>query len=245
MFSNYENPVLRGLEEPRPWNLQAEISRLCHHHYQVLDVGCGTLFKWQKLKDKIYSLIGLDRNPNMQKNAELNVRKWQDSSVRLVHGDSHFLPFSDNSFDLVTAIMAPCADEDEIFRVLKPGGVFFMETSTEMDNRSIKEAFGKDNLGWRGYNCEELEGAVIRQRTENCERVFGNCQIRKGHWRTWYKTTNLQYFLEQVPIVRDFGKPGDQQIIDDLIKNSTHKNGFETRQDRILLVAHKPLSGSA
>lgn len=242
MFSNYENPKLRGIEEPRPWNVQKEIARYCQPHYQALDVGCGTLFKWQPLKDRVRTLTGLDRNPNMRKNAETNLRKWRDSSVHLVHGDAHHLPFANSSFDLVTAIMAPCADEKEIFRVLKPGGVFFMETSTEMDQRNIKEAFGKDEQGWRGHNCDLAPGAVIRQRTENCEKWFGNCQIRHKHWRTWYPKENLSLFLEQVPIIRNYGKDGDDMIIKKMIAQSDSDKGFATWQDRILLIAQKPFS---
>ena len=244
MFSNYESPKLRGVEEPRPWNIQQEIARHCQPHYHALDVGCGTLYKWVPLKSKVRTLTGLDRNPNMNKNARANVKKWQDSSVRLVHGDAHFLPFADNSFELVTAIMAPCADEQEIFRVLKPGGVFILESSTEMDQRNIKEAFGKDEQGWRGYNCELPPGEVIRRRTANCEKWFGNCEIRHESWRTWYPRETLTFFLEQVPIIRDYGKEGDNEVINKMLEHSDPDKGFVTWQDRILLVAQKPFSAS-
>ena len=242
MFSNYESPKLRGIEEPRPWSIQKEIARYCQPHYHALDVGCGTLFKWEQLKNRVNTLTGLDRNPNMRKNAETNLRKWRDSSIRLVHGDAHFLPFAANSFDLVTAIMAPCADEQEIFRVLKPGGVFIMETSTEMDQRNIKEAFGKDELGWRGYNCDLPPGEIIRQRTENSEKWFGNCAIRHARWRTWYSKERLSFFLQQVPIIRDYGKHGDDAIIAQMIQRADPEKGYATWQDRILLTAQKHFS---
>ena len=71
---------------------------------------------------------------------------------------------------------------------------------------------------------------------------FGNCEIRHERWRIWYPKESLSFFLEQVPIIRDYGKNGDDIIIEKLINQSDSDKGFSTWQDRILLIAQKPFS---
>lgn len=65
LFSNYESEKLRGIEEPRPWSVQKEMAHHCQPHYHALDVSCGTLFKWEALKNRVKTLTRLDRNPNI------------------------------------------------------------------------------------------------------------------------------------------------------------------------------------
>ena len=198
MYRDYENPFLRGTEEARPWRIQQEIYPLLHSSFKVLDVGCGSLFKWENLKDSVNSLTGLERNGNMIGNAKINLDKWQDPKVTLVQGDSQYLPFKSHCFDMVTAIMTPCYCE-EIIRVLKPGGVFVLETSTEMDQRNIKLLFEKDDKGWRGAKCEFQEGALVSQWQGIAKKAFSHYRIKVGRWKTRYSLEQLDFLLTQVP----------------------------------------------
>ena len=138
-FSNYESPLFRGIEETRPWHIQDEIRSLCRPEDQCLDLGCGTLFKWLPLLDSVTSVTGLELNDTMIRGALKNIRQQGNGKMRLIKGDSASLPFPDNSFDLVTAIMASSAFEPEVARVLKPGGRYLLETTTEQGVETVQE----------------------------------------------------------------------------------------------------------
>lgn len=94
-----------------------------------LDLGCGhqVLQEWRgdaerTLVGKAGVVVGLD--------LEHEALKRHRTISRRTRGDLSRLPFADASFDLVTANMVlehlhePAAQLSEIFRVLKPGGVF-------------------------------------------------------------------------------------------------------------------------
>lgn len=61
--------------------------------------------------------------------------------------------FSDNSFDVVTSILSAW-ESPEVYRVLKPGGVFILEASGARDKADFKYLFGKDEKGWSGQRLD-------------------------------------------------------------------------------------------
>ena len=94
-----------------------------------LDLGCGhqVLQEWRgeaerELVGKAGVVVGLD--------LEHEALKRHRTISRRTRGDLSSLPFADGSFDLVTANMVlehlqePATQLSEIFRVLRPGGVF-------------------------------------------------------------------------------------------------------------------------
>ena len=72
----------------------------------------------------------LDYSPDMMERAKQQAGKRGLKNVRFIQGDVGKLPFEDNSFDLVMSLNGFHAFPDkeaaysEIFRILKPGGIF-------------------------------------------------------------------------------------------------------------------------
>jgi ubiquinone/menaquinone biosynthesis C-methylase UbiE len=102
-----------------------------------LDVGCGhhILPLWRADQERIMvsrcgKMVGIDANL-------ASLRKHRSTNVRVV-GTIGQLPFRDESFDLVTANMvvehleAPEAQFREIARVLKPDGLFILNTPNRL-----------------------------------------------------------------------------------------------------------------
>jgi SAM-dependent methyltransferase len=95
----------------------------------VLDMGCGTGRFTVPLAERAASVTGLDISPQM---LAVNGRKLAVRGLRaeLREGDMIALPFPDESFDVVTSMLAlmhiPVEDREQVFReasrVLKPGG---------------------------------------------------------------------------------------------------------------------------
>ena len=94
----------------------------------VLDVGCGTgtVLSFIGRHKKIHG-FGLDVSENM-----VAVAKEKNPDYQFVSGDCAFLPYADESMDIVMACMAyhhfPNQEQfrREAMRVLKPGGALYI-----------------------------------------------------------------------------------------------------------------------
>jgi len=101
---------------------------------RCLDIGCGTgRLEIELTKISNLNLIGLDINPSF---AEFASKKIDDAGlsdrVNFLAGDVHYLPFLDNSIDLIISRGSLPAWTDrvrafqEIYRVLKTDGIAFL-----------------------------------------------------------------------------------------------------------------------
>ena len=96
---------------------------------RVLDLGCGFNGKLlKKIEEKISLGVGIDISVNSQN---------KSSKIKLIAHDLNYpLPFPENEFDVVTSLAnlehleSPQKSLEEIFRVLKPGGILLLTTPT-------------------------------------------------------------------------------------------------------------------
>jgi len=90
---------------------------------RALDVGCGTGFNVQRLRERGFDVVGLEPAEGMRARAQAN-----NPGAEIVDGDAEALPFPDASFDLVLSIEVvryladPARAFAEMARVLRPGG---------------------------------------------------------------------------------------------------------------------------
>ena len=126
------------------WNMNSRHSKvtdwgLSHisieKHDTVLDVGCGggrTVSKLAAIatQGKVY---GVDYSTESVAVANRTNRQWVDMArVEIREGSVSQLPFSEDAFDLVTAVETHFwwpdlpTDMREVLRVLKPGGMLIM-----------------------------------------------------------------------------------------------------------------------
>jgi ubiquinone/menaquinone biosynthesis C-methylase UbiE len=99
----------------------------------ILDVGCGGGRTIAKLAAASVSgmVNGLDHSPDSVRVASLtNAKLIQSGRVAIREGSVSQLPYADHTFDLVTAVKTHffwhdlSGDVREVWRVLKPGGLF-------------------------------------------------------------------------------------------------------------------------
>lgn len=94
---------------------------------RILDVGCGPGYFLNLIKDKGWSIFGIDLSEQM-----LYRLKERNSAASVCIADAKRLPFADNSFDGILSIETIRYFQkryfllDEIYRVLKPGGSLFI-----------------------------------------------------------------------------------------------------------------------
>lgn len=104
----------------------------------ILDIATGTGdLAIQMASINAQRIVGLDLSEGMLKVGRKKISaKNLDARIEMIQGDSEALPFEDNTFDAITVAFGVRNFEDlekglaEIYRVLKPGGIFVvLETS--------------------------------------------------------------------------------------------------------------------
>jgi SAM-dependent methyltransferase len=142
--------------------------------HALLDAGCGTGTYIDAFKDQVQSVVGVDLSQGMLDQAERKFR--DDSNVTLKQGSLVEIPCEDGQFDAVTCnqVVHHLASGDDVnrfdgiqectheaFRVLRPGGVFVLNTSSPEQQKNgfwwaslIPEAIGK--LGKRFPEIETI-----------------------------------------------------------------------------------------
>ncbi|MGY5849915.1 bifunctional demethylmenaquinone methyltransferase/2-methoxy-6-polyprenyl-1,4-benzoquinol methylase UbiE [Salegentibacter sp. F14] len=104
----------------------------------ILDIATGTGdLAIQMAPIKAERIVGLDLSEGMLKVGRKKISdKDLDHRIEMIQGDSEALPFEDNTFDAITVAFGVRNFETldkglaEIYRVLKPGGIFVvLETS--------------------------------------------------------------------------------------------------------------------
>ncbi len=240
--ANIESPDIRGKEELRPWNLFKIIKSHVTSQSKLLDVGCGTANKSIPLAPYVKNLTGLDiwKNPKLAQKAALNVKESHYKNIVLKQGDSRRLPFADNSFDLLTYMLAP-QYAYETYRVLKPMGFVIIERVGEQDKLNFKKMFGNNENGRsRGQNCEFEYGDLAGEYVRELIRVgFCDVKVCSGKWKTWYSREGLLKLFQATPTVQSFDLQKDAPIIENIVQKYRTNHGILTLQHRYLIIAQK------
>ncbi|MFP5385266.1 MAG: bifunctional 2-polyprenyl-6-hydroxyphenol methylase/3-demethylubiquinol 3-O-methyltransferase UbiG [Bacteriovoracia bacterium] len=132
-YTAYDDPValLRAENQTKfPWILN-KLKALSFPGARILDVGCGGGFLSNELACHDFKVTGVDLSPE-----SLKVACQYDKTKTVIYevADAYQLPFSDEAFDVVTAmdflehVEGPEKVIKEFSRVLKPGGLFFFHT---------------------------------------------------------------------------------------------------------------------
>jgi len=131
-----------------------------------LDLSCGTgLFVRAIAASSPAALVvGLDISRAMLEVAERRARGY--ANVHLVRGDAHALPFVDGAFGGINNVGALHAYDDpeqvfrEVWRVLRPGGVYVGSTFAEA--RSMVGKLAARAAGIRRFDPNELRAWLAR-----------------------------------------------------------------------------------
>jgi len=125
----------------------------------IADLGCGTgemLGSLHQGDGKI--LIGVDSSPEMLEQARIKLPNLDSIELRL--GELENLPMKNQEVDTVIMSMVlyhifePEKSIHEVWRVLKPGGVFLMADFEKHDQEEIKEIIGGS---WLGFEKEQIK----------------------------------------------------------------------------------------
>jgi SAM-dependent methyltransferase len=234
----YDNLLLRGEEDARPWDLHEEIRKMSAPNQYLLDIGCGTASKTLALSETASLIVGLEINAEMRRVAVGNIRSKGIENVYLVGASAMYLPFPDEIFDLVTVMVAPHSTK-EVARVLKRGGRVVVEKIGDRDKWNIKIPFGVDDEGPRGQFSDYSEGDRARHLEEEFNYHFGDVTVKNGFWGTRYTLEGLSLLLRETPVIRNYDPVQDVPVLDILAKTADSEGKIHTTQNRVLVLAEK------
>lgn len=147
---------------------------------RVLDIGCGAgllALGLSGARNTAFEVVGVDLSPSMLGIALANARRAKgESKVSFVQANATRLPFPDASFDLVISHYSlhmwvePVTVLDEIYRVVKGGGMFLLRDGRRLQGFlprlfvSVASSVmsSQERQSWRrailsGYTPAELE----------------------------------------------------------------------------------------
>jgi SAM-dependent methyltransferase len=131
---------------------------------EMLEIGSGTGTLLHRLLERGYRIQGVDINPALLDDA----RRWYgDLPVHLVQGTT--LPFPDASFDVVMSfdvfehIPDTDAHLDEVWRVLRPGGTYVMQTPNKWTNVVFETIRWRSFTKFREDHCSLHSLAELRR----------------------------------------------------------------------------------
>lgn len=196
------------------------IADIINQHYDdpdavALDLGCGTCRKIIPLSRYVKHYFGIDHNDKMLAKAQANIDQADIRNISVHHGNNFYLPFGDNTVQIISAFLTTYSIE-EIIRVLSPGGKCIIEILGTNDKKNIKEAFGKDQLGWRGSMLNNSK----KDRRDMLKSIFQPFFNRVDFVPYSYETTinreQFEILLQMTPTIRNFSIERDRTIIDSL-----------------------------
>jgi ubiquinone/menaquinone biosynthesis C-methylase UbiE len=206
----------------------------------ILDVGCGTGRKVLPFYAQVDQMYLLDSSNSMLSVARAHMNDLGASNCHAMLGSSFYLPLESNTCSIVSSMLSPYSLM-EIYRVLKPGGHIFLELLGALDKRQLKEAFGKDDLGWRGILMNQSTDYHENSIRRSLSPFFVETRVSNVRRHVTMTLDSLYQILVQTPTIRNFGGEKDFEIAASVFGIKPDQKTLVTLEDhRLIVVASKP-----
>lgn len=235
-FSGWDFSYVEGTGrmagEPLSWSFTSEILMRIRQAESLLDMGTGGGEFLSKLRPlPVCTQATEGYGPNVEK-----ARKGLEPlGVKVSEIDSdESLPFTDGSFDFVMNRHESFSAK-EVFRILKPGGVFATQQVGGSDNLDLNLHLGaKGDFGFADWN---LESAAAQLKKEG----FHILKQKEAFPKTrFYDVGAIVYYLKAISWqIPDFSVDSYFQRLKALHRIIEKDDYFEVASHRFLILARK------
>lgn len=221
----------RGVDEKPPWDYKQIAKELLDKSTSVLDMGTGGGEVLSSLAPFPKHTIATE---GYKPNVEVARKRLEPLGVQVVEVDeSRKLPFADEEFDLVLNRHS-AFDETEVFRALKPSGVFLTQQVNE-DN--LKDLLNEFETTSKFENSWTLEIAVERL------TKAGFTITQTGKWQGKLEFNDvgaLVYYLKAIPwIIPEFSVDTHKKYLKKLQQKLDKEKALPFTQTRFFIQAQK------
>jgi SAM-dependent methyltransferase len=199
----------------------------------VLDIGTAEGNRFSRIARYICYGVGIDKNRAFIRLAKKNHRK--EKNLEFIVADSMRLPFGSGQFDIVTSRHAPVKMR-EVYRVLRPGGIFVTQQVLDGDKINLKMIFGRG----QGYN-DHKNALLLRYRREMAACGFTKIRYKISNVPYYFKSKKkLIDFLYKTPTIPHFSLNRDRELVDEFVARYKSAKGIKSNSRRFLLEGVKP-----
>ncbi|MFH1509075.1 MAG: class I SAM-dependent methyltransferase [bacterium] len=153
-----------------------------HNKNKIIDIGCRYGSLLYNLYRKGYNdIYGIDKNIKTISEGKI---KYNSISERLMHYKGNEIPFDDNSFDVI--LMFDVIEHipninrfisDQVYRILKPGGIFIFQTPNKFINVPWSIIATKSFTKYKKWHCSLQNYFSLKKLLK--EAKFNNVIIEK------------------------------------------------------------------
>ena len=187
-------------------DLIEDLSKKLNKRSKMIDFGCGTGFIIHLAHDLFDEVVGIDITPEMMELVDLS-----SGNITLIESLAEETPFKDNTFDFATAysFMDHLFDYksflQEVYRVLKPGGIFYADLNPNRDFIVAMEqiSYKYPDSSYTAEISKEVTGAL--KNGEHYQAEFGIDPIELNDAEPG-KSVEKGFFIEDVrQVAKDIG----------------------------------------
>ena len=226
---------LQVVSKGEKWKFYDVVVKKSPNNSNLLDIGTGGGRRILKVASHFKFVIGIDLSESMIHTANNNLKRSKERNTKFFVMDAFDLRFPNNSFDIASCRHSPFSLQ-EVFRVLKSGGIFLTQQVSEGDKLNIKQVFG------RGQNFDVKDGTAKNKYVHKLKKSgFEKIEVFEYNAKEWYKTPkDLIFLLQNTPIIPGFGKQKeDFVLLSKFIDRYTTDKGILTNSKRYMIVAKK------
>lgn len=226
---NFES-IKPTLEQKSDYNYYKAVVECITPNTTLLDIGCGSAEKSTRYFSLAKKVYAIDIEPEMLKRATQNANKYygefaKDKFEFLLSDGNSKLEFADNTFDVVCSRHCG-ANMAEVFRVLKPDGVFISEDIDKYDCYALKKYFN------RGQSFDKTPPIKQQIFLDCLSAGFSKIELLSFEQIEYYShIEQLEFLLENTPIINGYDKNTDREILEKYVKDHTCEKGIKLERN--------------
>ncbi|UHA72781.1 class I SAM-dependent methyltransferase [Paenibacillus sp. 481] len=224
----------RMAEFPLPWNYASVLIPYISKAQSMLDMGTGGGEFLQLLSERCPLPLRTEATEGYKPNVAVAQHNLSSLGVKVHYfEDDASLPFADAAFDLITN-RHESFDANELYRMMKPGGVFITQQVGGDNDQEFNRALGAPEVEHYDWTCDKAEQQL---------RAAGFTVLKRADESTWsrfYDIGAIIYYLRAIPWqIEDFTVEAYKEGLLKLHQQVQDQGYVEVTCHRFLLIVKK------